>query len=400
MAPSAPSRRPPRHRDEFNGCPSPSLLGRCPCPGGGRRGNRSKYFMFSSRPRFDFKRIRFELESAPVYCNCDLSQKKTSRRLRIWMQKNCCRSKVCFQFEVGRAGKRQLCFENKPMMVDNESSRAGVSFGNRPLITKSSRKELAPLSLSLLHRMSDMPLYRAAEQLGMSTSYLKTACRRLGISRWPRPGRKIGPSVVVHPQSHVNIDYSRKLFRKYTGGVVVGPKECADKQQEKESNLNSFVFPLTASLDRRASSNVYHSGSDDNFQSSNWNRARTCRSTYQEMQNSNEASNAEQPPSQKISACGGASDSTPDETVARFARSPPGTGPGPSGRGQRDTGSCASAQDFDLSSWFDDAWGAGAGAGPADSELRESLDAIFLCTAADDFACAGGGGSDSIPAAP
>jgi hypothetical protein len=87
--------------------------------------------------------------------------------------------------------------------------------GEQPKRTPFSRKEMTPVSLTLLHSMSDMPLYRAAEQLGVSTSYLKSTCRRLGISRWPRAGRSTGAVVPAIKQSQVDINYSRRLLRKY-----------------------------------------------------------------------------------------------------------------------------------------------------------------------------------------
>ena len=63
--------------------------------------------------------------------------------------------------------------------------------------------------------MSDIPLYRAAEQLGMSPSYLKATCRRLGIARWPRAGRSLGGAENSSGRAAVNIEYSRRLLRKY-----------------------------------------------------------------------------------------------------------------------------------------------------------------------------------------
>jgi hypothetical protein len=44
------------------------------------------------------------------------------------------------------------------------------------------------LTLELLRSLGDLPLYRAAERLGISPSTLKVACRRLGLARWPRAG--------------------------------------------------------------------------------------------------------------------------------------------------------------------------------------------------------------------
>ena len=84
---------------------------------------------------------------------------------------------------------------------------------------KHARNDTSNLSLSLLLGMSDIPLYRAAEKLGISTSYLKNICRRLGIARWPRAGRSIGGVSKSNPQAKVNIDYSRRIYRKYSAGA-------------------------------------------------------------------------------------------------------------------------------------------------------------------------------------
>ena len=101
------------------------------------------------------------------------------------------------------------------------------------VVPQKHRKELPSLSLSLLHGMSDMPLYRAAEQLGMSTSYLKAACRRLGIARWPRAGRSIGGVAKPNSRAQVNINYSRQIYRKYVS------RSEASKIQETDNNISS-----------------------------------------------------------------------------------------------------------------------------------------------------------------
>ena len=94
--------------------------------------------------------------------------------------------------------------------------KTNPSFKNRyPINTIESKRKIVPFSLSLLHSMSDIPLYRAAEQLGVSTSYLKSACRSLGIARWPRAGRSTGTVGTAGAVQQVNINYSRRLLRKY-----------------------------------------------------------------------------------------------------------------------------------------------------------------------------------------
>jgi len=56
----------------------------------------------------------------------------------------------------------------------------------------SSRK---PISLAEVQPLFSMPLREAAEILGISTTHLKTACRKLGIAKWPfRQVKAFGPS--------------------------------------------------------------------------------------------------------------------------------------------------------------------------------------------------------------
>ena len=85
--------------------------------------------------------------------------------------------------------------------------------------------------------MGDIPLYRAAEQLGMSTSYLKAACRRLGIARWPRAGRSIGGVVKPNIRAQVNIDYSRRHYRRYN--LCSKDSKCTDKSIHRFSEPKS-----------------------------------------------------------------------------------------------------------------------------------------------------------------
>ena len=51
---------------------------------------------------------------------------------------------------------------------------------------------------------------RAAERLGMSTSSLKVACRRLGLARWPRAACA---AHALGGDGAVSLAYSRRLYR-------------------------------------------------------------------------------------------------------------------------------------------------------------------------------------------
>ena len=77
-----------------------------------------------------------------------------------------------------------------------------------------------------LQMYAGVRLTKAAELLGISTTAMKKACRKLGVSRWP-----YNPSAPSKPQSpirastaakmvQVDSAYVRKVFRKYSRGSV------------------------------------------------------------------------------------------------------------------------------------------------------------------------------------
>ena len=90
----------------------------------------------------------------------------------------------------------------------------------------------APVTLELLRSLGDVPLYRAAERLGMSPSSLKTACRRLGLARWPRAADAAAAAAGCGGQ--VSVAYARRLYRKYAAAAAraarrtAGGGGCAD----------------------------------------------------------------------------------------------------------------------------------------------------------------------------
>ncbi len=74
------------------------------------------------------------------------------------------------------------------------------------------------ITLELLRSLGDVPLYRAAERLGMSPSSLKNTCRRLGLARWPRAGWAAaaeGMRAAGARGAGVDVAYARRLYRKY-----------------------------------------------------------------------------------------------------------------------------------------------------------------------------------------
>lgn len=74
------------------------------------------------------------------------------------------------------------------------------------------------LSLDLLQRLMSMPLCAAAETLGLSSTAMKKACRRLGVQRWPYNVHTARGARARGPEQFVSIDaaYVRRIQRKYT----------------------------------------------------------------------------------------------------------------------------------------------------------------------------------------
>ena len=75
------------------------------------------------------------------------------------------------------------------------------------------------ITLGLLGNLSDVSIAAAASRIGISTSALKKACRRLGVSRWPyrRESRTAPPASSCIPSAPRDFDdsYVRMLHRKY-----------------------------------------------------------------------------------------------------------------------------------------------------------------------------------------
>jgi hypothetical protein len=133
----------------------------------------------------------------------------------------------------------QKTIDSDAIEISEDRSKGNISSNSTRF-----RKPPSQLTLSMLHSMSDVPLYRAAERLGMSTSYLKNACRRLGLSRWPRAGRSIG-TVSAVSQPKVSIDYSRRLLRKYKDAAPEGSQTTFSTQSRPAMDANVTVKPAT-----------------------------------------------------------------------------------------------------------------------------------------------------------
>ena len=90
---------------------------------------------------------------------------------------------------------------------------------------KSRSNKAATLTIEALQGLGDIPLYSAADKLGVSPSALKAACRRLGLARWPRSGWSKPQSAHSRGVADVDLSYSRQLFRKYSAAAPRPPRE-------------------------------------------------------------------------------------------------------------------------------------------------------------------------------
>ena len=77
------------------------------------------------------------------------------------------------------------------------------------------------ISKDTLEQYKDTPLSKVAAKLGISTTAMKKACRKLGVTRWPYNSTcapKPPPKVANADATHVDTAYVRKIFRKHAGG--------------------------------------------------------------------------------------------------------------------------------------------------------------------------------------
>lgn len=85
---------------------------------------------------------------------------------------------------------------------------------------------VAPVSITLetLETYASVPISKAATSLGISSTAMKKACRKLGVTRWPynSPSLSSTAAAASNPNvTHVDSAYVRKLFRKYSGAVRI-----------------------------------------------------------------------------------------------------------------------------------------------------------------------------------
>ena len=92
------------------------------------------------------------------------------------------------------------------------------------------------ITIETLQRYADVPLSKAATLLGISSTAMKKACRKLGVTRWPYTTTNVRPKPAPQPPKsavtmHVDSAYVRKLFRKYSGHARIRDffgEDCAN----------------------------------------------------------------------------------------------------------------------------------------------------------------------------
>ena len=77
------------------------------------------------------------------------------------------------------------------------------------------------ITMAILEKYKDIPLSKVATKLGISTTAMKKACRKLGVTRWPYLHSTYKPNARPIPRSTdvANVDTAqvRRIFRKHAG---------------------------------------------------------------------------------------------------------------------------------------------------------------------------------------
>jgi len=115
------------------------------------------------------------------------------------------------------------------------------------------------ITLDVLESMADVPLSDAARKLGVSSTAIKKACRKIGVQRWPYRKRAEG-SQQAELMSDYNEAYVRKLFRKYSPKVpkvvkgkvaqgIVIPKQPGERSKSSKKTKNEDEEDFTGCSD-------------------------------------------------------------------------------------------------------------------------------------------------------
>ena len=131
--------------------------------------------------------------------------------------------------------------------VDDSANRGTPPLTARPLGVSTviprrkagqvSSNTASPVSITLetLGLYANVPLSKAATLLGISSTAMKKACRKLGVTRWPYNVptlAKSGPGKANPSSTQVDSAYVRKLFRKYSGSLRVKEPKMPDGSQD------------------------------------------------------------------------------------------------------------------------------------------------------------------------
>ena len=131
--------------------------------------------------------------------------------------------------------------------VDDSANRGTPPLTARPLGVSTviprrkagqvSSNTSSPVSITLetLGLYANVPLSKAATLLGISSTAMKKACRKLGVTRWPYNVPTLAKSAPGKPNpsvTQVDSAYVRKLFRKYSGSLRVKDAKMPARSQD------------------------------------------------------------------------------------------------------------------------------------------------------------------------
>ena len=136
--------------------------------------------------------------------------------------------------------------------IDDSANRGTPPLTTRPLGVSTviprrkagqvSSNTSSPVSITLetLGLYANVPLSKAATLLGISSTAMKKACRKLGVTRWPYIVPTLAKSAPGKPNpsvTQVDSAYVRKLFRKYSGSLRVKEPKMPDGSHGSQNSL-------------------------------------------------------------------------------------------------------------------------------------------------------------------
>ena len=149
-------------------------------------------------------------------------------------------------------GRRDMSSESEaegPAPSENATVRRRVLkrrtrvWSSHPQPTFMSHLILQAITLEIVQEHFTMPLKRAAKNLGVSTSYLKDLCRKLGIRRWPY--RQVSLSTRAC-QFHHNCVPQVKAFGLSARFYQEVPRQFVDSSPHNENNTEMMMVQTSS----------------------------------------------------------------------------------------------------------------------------------------------------------